>query len=1036
MDAIEIISASAGSGKTYTLSTLLHDAIAGGAVRPEAVIATTFTNKAAAELQERVRARLLQSPGQAEAANRLGAARMGTVNAVCGRLLSDFAFELGLRPDLKVLDPDLAGLSLQRALSDVVDDAELSRLAELEGRMPAFVWRADVQRVLDFARTNVITPAELAASAERSVLEVLGLLGEAGDGAAFDAQLAAALESFIASVENGPDETKTTATALALARDALSRIRRGQVLPWSEWIKLSSLTPAVKSSAFAVPVHEAAANHDRHPQLRADLADAIRIVYGIAARALEAYDAYKRAWGSIDFVDQEVLALRLLRDPQLRSRLEGEIDLVLVDEFQDSSPLQLAIFLELAHLARKSVWVGDQKQAIYGFRGTDPALMDAAIAAVLGGQEPRTLGKSHRSRPELVRVTSDLFAPSFARHGLPETRVRLEPAEPNEPAGLGSIAERWVLVGRNQGQRQAEVAALVRQMLGDPEVRVRDRVTGEARRVRPGDVAVLSCKNDTCAAIAQELSALGIRAVLPRPGLLATHEGQAVLAALRLWVDPHDSLAMAQLAQITEWAGRPDEWLAAAVREPGGAAFEELPIVQRIRARREAQPLAGSVASFDAAIDAADLRELCLRWGDSDARQANLDALRAHAVAHESRCAEQGIGCTAASLVSELETRAAAGLDEQAFFNSDDAVVLATWHRSKGLEWPVTVLFELEGMREDDGLGVRVVSDGAFDLACPLAGRWIRYWPHPYDPAQRGKAPFHHRVEDHPALGPVREQDERQRLRLFYVGWTRARDRLVLAAQAGKLASGMPALLADDEGPLLAEPEGGEARWADRTVRVVRREATLVERAALSDEPGAGYVRSGPKVYPPAFVRPSALHAAGVIGEPISIGNRAPLSGKPDMNHLGEAVHAYLGAADVPAEERVPLAANALRRWGVPGALQPADVVRMRESLERWVSERWPSATWRREWPVMQRLPDGSVLRGTIDLLLETADGLVVIDHKSFPGDRDQALERARSHAGQLGAYADAVARASGRPVVARFIHLPVSGWVVPVEPS
>ena len=123
--------------------------------------------------------------------------------------------------------------------------------------------------------------------------------------------------------------------------------------------------------------------------------------------------------GAIDFVDQEVLALELLTRPELVERLRGEIDLVLVDEFQDTSPLQLAIFLALAELAPRSVWVGDQKQSIFGFRGTDPALMDAAIDAILGGDEPETLTTSYRSRRQLVALTSDVFVEPFGSRSIP-----------------------------------------------------------------------------------------------------------------------------------------------------------------------------------------------------------------------------------------------------------------------------------------------------------------------------------------------------------------------------------------------------------------------------------------------------------------------------------------------------------------------------------------------------------------------------------------------------------------------------------------
>ena len=123
---IEIISASAGSGKTYRLATVLHDAIADGSARSDAVLATTFTNRAAAELKERTRTRLLQS-GRVQDAHRLGAARIGTVNAVCGRLVADFAFELGLAPDLRVIDERAAAVALRQAMSRVVtaDDTDV-----------------------------------------------------------------------------------------------------------------------------------------------------------------------------------------------------------------------------------------------------------------------------------------------------------------------------------------------------------------------------------------------------------------------------------------------------------------------------------------------------------------------------------------------------------------------------------------------------------------------------------------------------------------------------------------------------------------------------------------------------------------------------------------------------------------------------------------------------------------------------------------------------------------------------------------------
>ena len=111
MTAIIILSASAGSGKTYRLAQEIRSAIMEGRARPEAILATTFTKKAAAELQERVRTFLLDAD-RVDEARRLMAARIGTVHSICGQLISEHAFELGLSPELTVLDEALADHAL------------------------------------------------------------------------------------------------------------------------------------------------------------------------------------------------------------------------------------------------------------------------------------------------------------------------------------------------------------------------------------------------------------------------------------------------------------------------------------------------------------------------------------------------------------------------------------------------------------------------------------------------------------------------------------------------------------------------------------------------------------------------------------------------------------------------------------------------------------------------------------------------------------------------------------------------------------
>jgi ATP-dependent exoDNAse (exonuclease V) beta subunit len=143
-------------------------------------------------------------------------------------------------------------------------------------------------------------------------------------------------------------------------------------------------------------------------------------------------------------------------------------------------------------------------------------------------------------------------------------------------------------------------------------------------------------------------------------------------------------------------------------------------------------------------------------------------------------------------------------------------------------------------------------------------------------------------------------------------------------------------------------------------------------------------------------------------------------------------VHTYLAAALGPSGGNEQLAEEVLTRWGVTGCLRAKDLVAAAERLRTWADAQFPGARWHRELPLFLRQPDGSVLRGAADLVLETEAEWILVDHKSFPGTREQAEGRALGHAGQLRAYAEAL-RAVANKGVRGFIHLPVTGQMVEV---
>lgn len=1032
---IKIISASAGSGKTYTLAELLEKEVREGRVRSDAILATTFTRKAAAELQERVRTRLLAG-GLHSQAQQLSASRIGTVNSVCGQLLSDFAFELGISPFQKVLDENSTKEAIKESLSSVIKSSDNKEIVYLQQKFEHLDIRNVVSRIVSKARINGLNGKALQKSAKGSIGSFKSLLGNPqSDGEAINRELDRAIRAFLDEMDTDFDKTKKTASCLHTVDTIAKRFKGHGYISWSSWLKLSRLEVAKKSIPVAEPLRQAAVQQDEHPGLLEDISRLINLVFSLSENVLHAYQAFKKEWGVVDFIDQEVLTLDLLEMQEVRQQLQSRLDLILVDEFQDTSPIQIAIFLKLAKLADQSVWVGDQKQAIYGFRDADPSLMDSAITEILKGEEPRTLDKSWRSRPELVRSTSDIFASAFAAQGYPAERVRLEPAFEEEPSGLGSVYEYWQLDSGKKSDDAKALASAVREFLADEKSLIRDPQTKDKRKVKGGDVAVLCRNNDVCNEVAEALELQGVKAVLPRSGLLSCPESIIVLAAIRLLLDPGDSLAKAEIARIIDKPEQHNEWLSTALSKTRAEGFD-LNLFSVLEGIREDVQFCGPLEMLDRVIIATDVRSLCLQWGNSSSRLANLDALRNHCCQYIDECRTEGRGSSSAGFIAYLYNLESGKKDTQAVFKGDDTVSVLTWHRGKGLEWPVTVLFQLNKVYPGKATDVNVISNSPFDLNDPLADRWVRYWPYPYGKLGKG-ALFHDRLEKHPATIEAEEREIRQEMRLLYVGWTRARDKVILAGRKGFIKKGILRLLADEENKhLLAEPDKDKAVWADRIVNVVSRFAEPQDPISLDIYPGKGYAASGEKDYPPAIIPASTIQMDFIAKETETLGVRLNVAGQPDNESFGEALHTFF-AADIDIikekQQRLSMAKEILNRWSVLPNIDPESIVTASDRLYAWINAKWPEAIWHREWPMALKNAEGTIIKGFVDLAVETSNGFVVIDHKSFYGKRNQAADKAASFGGQLWSYGEAIQNATEKPIEYRFIHFPVLGMMIEV---
>jgi ATP-dependent exoDNAse (exonuclease V) beta subunit len=179
---VSIISASAGTGKTHKLMQLVIQTISSGQFSPESILLTTFTEKAAAELRERVCSELVKINLIPEA-RRFNFARMGTINSICMKLLKDFSFEIGLSPNCQVLDEQTSIFMLKESVFATASADDLLALNRYEekfsfndGRFGSSKfdseWLKAVLRLISAARYNRIQPSGFVNFAKRSTDEL------------------------------------------------------------------------------------------------------------------------------------------------------------------------------------------------------------------------------------------------------------------------------------------------------------------------------------------------------------------------------------------------------------------------------------------------------------------------------------------------------------------------------------------------------------------------------------------------------------------------------------------------------------------------------------------------------------------------------------------------------------------------------------------------------------------------------------------------------------------------------------------------
>ncbi|MFO1329901.1 MAG: UvrD-helicase domain-containing protein [Rubrivivax sp.] len=881
-----VVEACAGAGKTWMLVSRMLRALLDG-VAPEQILAITFTRRAAGEMQERLQTWLEEfGDDRSDADTRIAELRLRGLDAARAEALQQPLGELRRRlqrlpraVEVRTFHAWFAQLAMQMPMQLRAQLALPAQFALIEDPQPLqpelmrrWRWRVQADEALRrdhdalvlaqgrsrvqawlhtaWRRSDELALADAAGVLEPSVPPASALDPEAGDAAALQARLARPelVERWQAlALELGRSAAKRTRDLAAGLVAALEAVAAGDTPRAYGLARAAVYTrEGTPRAALGSGAAQAAllADLDRLATLLAQQTaheDHLRLVRLWRVLQRE-YQRLKVERGLADMADLERAAHLLLGDAAaagwVAQRLDQRFQQVLIDEFQDTSPLQWhTLFGWLSSYAGAGggasgqrppslFIVGDPKQSIYRFRRAEPRVFEAATTFVVDGLQGHHLSCDHtrRNAPELVDAVNAVFGDAAQADGWTPFRAHTTGVGPGgalqalpgleRPADDGAAAEagRWrdsLTEPRVQIDEPAKLAE-ARQLAHSVAALLRDE------GIEPARVMVLARRRAMLRLLADALAEAGVPCVMPEPlALDESPEAQDLVALLDVLASPgHDlSLARALRSPLFGCGDADLQALARAARERGGCWIDTL--VQPPLASPGLAQAAARVAQWREAfarLTPHELLDRVVHEGDALARllAAVPPARRAqarHAVQALLQAALDLGGGRFVSTYAFVRALRQGRLEAPAQAASG-AVRLLTVHGAKGLEADVVYLADTDPEAGQTAQATLLV-DWPVHEAAPRCAAFV---------ARESAVP--------PALQPLllREQREREReeLNALYVAMTRARRRLVVSHSEpfrGSTARSWWQRLAPWVQPLpAAAPAGAAALTADALV--------------------------------------------------------------------------------------------------------------------------------------------------------------------------------------------------------------------------
>lgn len=1030
MKKILYISAGAGSGKTTELVNRLVDVLKNHQdIKPSEIMMTTFSRAAANELRERTRAGLLDED-LVKQASELDAASIGTIHSICLGFLQKYWYLVGISPEPKQLEENDFKSFADKSINQIVSESDIWQFEqwrkELEITKGLFheedytYWRDLLKTMVEKVRYYKIE--NLKDSCKKSKAEIKKcFLNHQFDQPYYNSLVAKYL------IENAKD-VKKDGTLTANAQKRKENINKYNPLKYGPENFPKSGAGCIKEINDKIVAY--LKSSFSFTKAKEDiLCEITNKLFELLAVWKVDFDKFKKTHQLLDYNDMELYFQELLTKKEVQDEISSRYKLIMVDEYQDCNSIQVDIFKTLSDLIAgnsplnySSIWVGDPKQAIYGFRGSDTELTKSVGDAIrknetegVSGFKTEPLDKSYRSRPDLVAFANDIFVPIFTGRcfGMDKRDVSLGygRTDPSEMKGQ-DVSLRW-----NLTNKEDELAARIKQMVESRKYKIEeDKIV---RELQYKDIAILTRNNFSIDGIANSMRQIGIPVCAPEAKSFSRTEIQLLLALLQYAKEPkyrrHLRLDIIHLLKnesttdlLNDYIGYIDGKIKKEVKEDGREVYiypddwrdndQLIELVEKISKECYAKNMHDTLATF---VDRLHLMDVVNRWGDAEIRKENISNFLKRATKYDTHCDQMELGDDGrkfSKFVQYLiDTPDAAALDLDR-----DAVKVITLHKSKGLGWPVVILYDLDNgvlttgkIAEREFVGVRE-QKGDKDY-------WLRVFP------PMGKmlnSAVSQELSKEPYFISSRERLLKEEARLFYVGFTRARDLLVFATN-NQNTQWMDEILTIGE--LTSES------IKDKTVEV---EYTLEETPSREEEKYTEIDTSALEFNNEEtqhLINPSKMPHCDIKYdvECLELSGAAFEVNKDNerMSTIGTCIHNIYAAynENLKEEDSVEMAQNIITAYGLQDVIDAPKVVNAIKLLYMELKNRFGKPiSIGHEVPFALAMEGDQLLHGEIDLLWKTEKGVVLVDFKNIENETPNP----EHYFAQMSAYEKAISGA------------------------